>query len=53
MTHNLLLKSLAAERHARRLAEDELEAVLGRGRLSLDVHGAQAKYSFGKQGEPG
>jgi hypothetical protein len=31
----------------------ELEAVLGRGRLSLDVHGAQAKYSFGKQGEPG
>lgn len=40
---------------ARRLFDElliELEAVLGRGRLSLDLHGAQAKYSFGKCGEP-
>ena len=44
-----------ARAEARRLFDElllELEAVLGRGRLSLDVHGAQAKYSFGKQGEP-
>jgi hypothetical protein len=44
-----------ARAEARRLFDDlllELESVLGRGRLSLDVHGAQAKYSFGKKGEP-
>lgn len=49
-------KPSPARAEARRLFDElllELEAVLGRGRLSLDVHGAQAKYSFGKQGEPG